>query len=316
MDARTTAFQGLRLVAIITIVAGHIGFNCVGGGEWCSFFFILSGFLYKTEIRSLTDYLKYVKHKALQLYPIYWVCLFLYFLMLFLRGHIADIYISTSFLPYLFLLQSWFPINNPMAYLGPSWFLSSLLFCYVFSFIAKWLVENTKWSIVLFIAFMVAFNIFTIEHYINPLYRFMEYSLGIWMRQYICFTKPRKEMFPGVVLLYLFFVLFLMRKGVPEWVHDLLFCSLIWLFFNASSTIIQFILGNSFILRLSKSDIFIYLTHPDIGFHLCFFFITKNAIVAILVSVLFGWVLGETYLFIKRVLFTQYQLHKRRLMND
>ena len=50
---QTAPFQGLRLIGIITIVAGHAGFNLVGGGgNWCTFFFILSGFLYKTQINN------------------------------------------------------------------------------------------------------------------------------------------------------------------------------------------------------------------------------------------------------------------------
>ena len=65
------SLQGLRLLGIITIVAGHAGLSLWGGGDWCAFFFILSGFLYKTEVKSWGDYTGYVWRKAKSIYPVY-----------------------------------------------------------------------------------------------------------------------------------------------------------------------------------------------------------------------------------------------------
>ena len=134
---RTAPFQGLRLIGIITIVAGHAGLNLVGGGNWCTFFFILSGFLYKTQISNWKDYFDYIWHKASRLYPIYWICLFLYLGLAVLRGSISEYSLDRDFIPHFLLLQSWIPAVAAMAYLGPAWFLSSLLFCYCFSLLCR-----------------------------------------------------------------------------------------------------------------------------------------------------------------------------------
>jgi len=149
ISERTAPFQGLRLIGIITIVAAHAELNLVGGRNWCTFFFLLSGFLYSAKIENWSDYTQYIKHKVCRLYPIYWFCLALYLLLAVVRGCKEQYTIDWDFIPHLFLLQTWVPGIEPFNYLLPSWFLSSLLFCYCASPIAKEIVGKGVWSLAL-----------------------------------------------------------------------------------------------------------------------------------------------------------------------
>lgn len=130
MNERTISYQGLRLLFFVSIVAGHCGHTiCGGGGELCSFFFIISGFLYKYRAK----YWDYMMKKVLGIFPIYYICLAVTILGHAYKGHL---HLGLDIFPHLFLLQSWIPSvdGSPSSfYVGPAWFISSLLFCYAIS---------------------------------------------------------------------------------------------------------------------------------------------------------------------------------------
>ena len=146
------SLQGLRLLGIITIVAGHAGFSLWGGGDWCAFFFILSGFLYKTEVKNCSDFISYVWHKVKSIYPVYWFCLFAYIALAYIRGNVEQYTIGWDLIAHLALLQSWIPCVEAMSYLGLAWFLSSLMFCYCCSPILKKVVGASVWTVVVIVA--------------------------------------------------------------------------------------------------------------------------------------------------------------------
>lgn len=146
---------------------------------------------------------------------------------------------------------------------------------------------------------MIVWNYVGLDNYISPIYRFFEYSLGLWLRQWLCDREERKELFPGCNLLILVGVLILFHFGVGHWMNLFLLSGLIVLTYTFKSPILLKVLGNSFVLKLSKADIFIYLTHPGIGFHLVFFFICTNSIVATIGSVIVGYYLGKSFHFAK-----------------
>lgn len=293
---RTSVFQGLRLIGIVTIVAGHAGISLVGGGNWCTFFFLLSGFLYKDVIQNADEYGSYIWRKVCRLYPIYWFCLALYLLLALVRGCEEQYTIHWDFLPHFLLIQTWLPEVDAMGYLGPAWFLSALLFCYLLAPLIKALVDKSKYVVLFFLAGMTTFYLLDTERYLSPIYRLFEYAVGLWTYRWLCQdTLQRKELFPGCMILLLLCFLSVLHFGVPEWVNVPLFSVAIYAVYLYKSDSMQSLLGNRFLIWLSKSDIFIYLTHAGIGFHLVYYFLTTNAIVATVGGVVVGVIIREIY---------------------
>ncbi len=293
---RTSVFQGLRLIGIVTIVAGHSGLSLVGGGNWCTFFFVLSGFLYKGEISDVKEYGRYVWKKASRVYPVYWFCLSLYLLLAVIRGCEEQYTLHWDFLPHFLLLQTWLPNVSPMAYLGLAWFLSALLFCYLFAPFINFFVVKSKYAVLLFIVGMSMFYLLGMDRYLCPLYRLCEYSIGVWMYKWLCQdTLWKKELFPGCMILLVLCFLSVLHFGVSEWFNLPLFSGVIYALYMYKSDSLQILFGNRIVIWLSKSDMFIYLSHAGIGFHFVYYFITTNAVVATVGSVVIGVILSELY---------------------
>ncbi|MBE6332447.1 MAG: acyltransferase [Bacteroidales bacterium] len=299
---RTSVFQGLRLIGIVTIVAGHLGLSLVGGGTWCTFFFLLSGFFYRHQIGSWGDYGRYIWKKLVHIYPVYWTCLLAYLLLAVIRGCEEQYTLHPDFWAYFLLVQTWIPQLDIFGYMGPSWFLSSLLFCYVFSFLAFEFVSRSRLSVLPLLLAMVAWRHFGIEDYFSPVYRFFEYALGMWLRRWLCQCDSRSELFAGFNLVFLVGFLVGLHFGMPYWCSTLLFLLLIWCVYVFQSRPMQWLLGNRAVLRLSKADMFIYLSHTGIGFHLVFYFISYNAVVATIGSVFIGFAMCEAYDWMRRML--------------
>lgn len=137
---RTSSIQGLRVLFILSIIFMHAGLKVFGeGGELCSFFFVVSGFLFAgKQVKTLP----YMKKKLSSMYPIYLIFLAIWIVSdSLVSGHVA---IKSNIVAHLLLLQSWRPAFVPFDYLGTAWFLSSLLFCYACGpTLSRWL---SKWS--------------------------------------------------------------------------------------------------------------------------------------------------------------------------
>lgn len=85
--------------------------------------------------------------------------------------------------------------------------------------------------------------------------------------------------------------------GIPAWVVILLFGTVISMLASFSSRLSDIVLGNRFIVGLAKADMFIYLTHPGIAFHLVMFFIGHNVWLMVLGSVIVGYAMWWGYNF-------------------
>ena len=300
------SLQGLRLLGIITIVAGHAGLYLWGGGDWCAFFFILSGFLYKTEVKKWSDYTNYIWRKAKSLYPVYWFCLFAYIALAFIRGCVEQYTIGWDFIAHLALLQSWIPCVDAMAYLGPAWFLSSLFFCYCCSPVLKKVVGVNVWTIVEIVALYVLWTrVLGWDSYVSPVYRLLEYAFGMWLRAFVARKEIKQELLPCSNVMVVILLLVLVRMGIPQWVELLLFGAVITMLASFSSHWSELVLGNKYIVGLAKADIFIYLTHPGIAFHLVMFLFGHNAWMMVLGSMVVGygmwWVYGFVLTQISRI---------------
>lgn len=260
---RTSAFQVLRVLLVIGIVAYHGGYILWGeGDEICSFFFVLAGFLYQPK-----PYVPYLWGKVRKFYPFYLLCIGLFFLL-----NPAEL--RWSLLPHLLLVQSWIP--TPVAfyfsYVGVAWFLSSLMFCYLcFPLLARQVKRCPPLFVVLPVVVlalvqMVDFGAMNVwMKYVNPLYRLLEYTAGYALACWMA-GQPRRECpVPVYGLLFVLYLL-LLRSGPPATVIPsvhLLMCAWLYLY------------GNSRIDRLFSADVcwslarwsmYVFLSH-QVLFH-------------------------------------------------
>lgn len=305
IDNRTSAFQGMRLIAIFGIVIGHLYYNLIGGGpQLCSFFFILSGFLYKginLQRESFAEnWRNYLVRKAKGLFPVYWFCLASYLLLAVIRRSPAEYHIDLSFIPHFFLLQSWFPWDKSMAFIGPSWFLSSLLFCYILSPIIWYYIKRYR-SYSLFV-FAILFMIWLHYSqsipwllYVSPLYRVLEYSAGIFLHSFI-FDRPQsKEIHWSLSIMVILGYFFGLHYVTNILLFDFMHLLVIAYIYLESSTLLTKTLGNKYVVWLSQYDIFIYLTHPGIAFHFMFPIIGLKAWPVAIGSMFIGVAIGMIY---------------------
>lgn len=308
------SFQGLRLIALAGIVMGHLGKVWIGGGvELCTFFFILSGFLFKQN--NVSDYWGYIKRKITQIFPVYWLCLALYLLLALLRGNAEQSKIGWDIIPHLFLIQSWIPTSDmyAMRYLGLAWFLSSLLFCYFVAPLLYRIMSENRWSILIFPIILVFCRMYAALApefsswitYICPLVRALELAVGMGVGIILrnnAFQSRLRQLVPesfwtNGLLCLIAVVMWLLSLhygwlGSYYWLSHLWVLSILFLF---PSNFVDAILGNNVVLFIAKQDMFIYLTHAGIGFHIMFHFFTTNTLVVCCGSFLIGTCIGLAY---------------------
>lgn len=308
------SFQGLRLLALAGIVLGHLGKVWIGGGvELCTFFFILSGFLFKQN--NVSDYWGYVKRKITQIFPVYWLCLALYLFLALLRGNVEQSRIGWDFLPHLLLIQSWIPATDmfAMRYLGLAWFLSSLLFCYFVAPLLYRIMSENRWRILIFPIILVlcrryaalAPELSSWITYICPLVRALELAVGMGVGIILRnndFLSRLRQLIPasnifscllGIIAVVMWLLsLHYGLLGSYYWLSHLWVLSILFLF---PSNFVDAILGNNVVLFIAKQDMFIYLTHAGIGFHIMFHFFTTNTLVVCCGSFLIGACIGLAY---------------------
>lgn len=170
------------------------------------FFFCCSGFMvayrhWEDERWSgLRVSLSYLRSKLVRIYPLYFICIFIALAAVGSK-RFHDLRILWDFICNIFLLQAWgtgaerlqFSIN------GPTWFLSTLLFCY---FIAPLLLtvlrraRTVLWPFAVFFVLMYGIQFlrvkypgdyFELDLYTNPLFRMLEFGLA--MCAYPLFVK-------------------------------------------------------------------------------------------------------------------------------
>lgn len=142
---RTNIFASLRFVMIFYIVQGHFLQVATGHPFWLALFkqhnavvgcfFLLSGFLlsfmHKPESKP-AQFWPFIKKRLQRIYPVYFAVL-LIFLPMFLAVDFhygATVYLEIKRAIICFsLLQAWHP-DWGLLWNSPTWFLSSLVFCY------------------------------------------------------------------------------------------------------------------------------------------------------------------------------------------
>lgn len=136
--------NGWRAVFALMIVLFHVGVMGLEEMTWAgvSFFFMASGMLLsmKYPFRQLDGgtYRRFAWRHAAKLFPLHWLVLALWLLVLALAGVlvIKPLALTLNAL----LLQSWSLVHSVYySYNHFSWFLSTLLFCYLcYPLLARW----------------------------------------------------------------------------------------------------------------------------------------------------------------------------------
>ncbi|MBR1548693.1 MAG: acyltransferase [Prevotella sp.] len=179
--------QSLRFVFVLLIFLSHFAYGDIsaldaGGDCGVAFFFILSGFVlslgYGGRLREGSfSYVCYLKRRLLKIYPLHLLCLGAFLLA---SGSIADGRLVLNAM----LMQSWVPSPDYyFSYNSVSWFLSSILFCYLVFPLAYrratpwWLAVVLSLYVVLFI--VVPDDKVNAILYVNPLVRFVDFYIGI-----------------------------------------------------------------------------------------------------------------------------------------
>lgn len=302
MKERTRNFQGLRFLFLIGIAAMHGKMTFLGeGGHLCSFFFIISGFFYKQP----QDLKQYYIRKITKLFPFYWLCMILYFILFGWK-------IKWDIIPHLFLLQSFFPAPNTAMYyykyLGVAWFLSSLWFCYLISpFIHKKIFSkvNERNSVLAVIILLLAIYVmrsipFTSPSknwwfYINPAYRFLEYSIGVFLKKAIENKEQIELPHPNLVSFVVFVLYFTyLHLKLPMLNTILLHTVIIYFMYVYKSPLIDAVFGNKVIVSLAKYGMFMYLSHQFLNIYFRNI-LGVNTFYSLFCCVLVGMLLGVLY---------------------
>lgn len=186
--------QSLRFIFVLMVFMSHFayqgsGFSAFDAGGDCgvAFFFMLSGFVlslrYGSQIREGTFcYGRFMGRRLRKIYPLHLLCL-LFFLVVSRSGFDLATLLNVA------LLQSWVP--DPYYYFScnsVSWFLSSLLVCYVlFPFAYRRLSAGL--TLVVFSAYLLTYLMVPTDQvnailYVHPLVRFVDFYIGMLLGRF------------------------------------------------------------------------------------------------------------------------------------
>lgn len=197
----SSQFQFLRFIAFSLIFLWHV--DCwsyswfpkgLGAALAVSFFFVLSGFCtgfsgyLKEEKPTIKNIFNYVLKKILKFYPLLLVTTLIWFFII--DGGNGN---EKQLLKNLFLIQSWFK-NGFFSLNGVTWFLSTIIFIYLFKVPFLYLlclINKSRKKYIYLISLVLCISTFLIlyfyltndinnqyYHYIFPPARLFEYLLG------------------------------------------------------------------------------------------------------------------------------------------
>ena len=265
-NSQTRFFQGFRFLFIMAIVIMHAGYPILGNGaDLCSFFFVLSGFLYKKKNNK--NPLLYIYKKIEKTYSVYWFCFALFLIVNFLIG---ELHFKLRILPHIFLLQSLVPSTGEyyFEYVGTAWFLSSLFVCYVLSpYLSKLqLLIGTKYAFVLSLSLLLLMyfsdwgNYKTWLIYISPYFRICEYFMGLCLSSIVTKIKPVKSnIIYDIIIIGIYFII--LNLKILGNLSSLIHLAFIFYLYTFRSSLIKCIFGHYIFLIMSIYLIFIYLVH-------------------------------------------------------
>ncbi|MBR1389559.1 MAG: acyltransferase [Prevotella sp.] len=179
--------QSLRFVFLVMIFLSHFAYHGIGawdafGDCGVAFFFMLSGFVLSVGYGPrLSDhsfsFSTFMRRRLIKLYPLHLLCL-VFYLIVSHSGFGIPVLLNAL------LLQSWIP--DPDIYFScnsVSWFLSSLMFCYLV-FPVAYRCVSWRWLSALLALYLAVCLLVPESHvnavlYIHPLLRFVDFYIGI-----------------------------------------------------------------------------------------------------------------------------------------
>ncbi|MDH6354436.1 peptidoglycan/LPS O-acetylase OafA/YrhL [Dysgonomonas sp. PH5-45] len=250
------------------------------------FFFILSGFIiaYSYRERILEGEVsreEFWVARIARIYPLHILTL----LMVIFAGLVpfkSAISWITHFVPNLFLIQSFIPVNHfYYSFNSPSWSLGcEQLFYLLFPFLISWLNDSKKLLLILIPLIIVALTgmYFTPDEetitnsiwYVNPITRLPDFLIGLFLFHIydkykninISYTKASLLEISSIVLLLAFYLLsgyfsIVYRASIYYWIP----ISLTILIFAFRQGVISKILSNQYLVRLGEVSFGIYMFH-------------------------------------------------------
>lgn len=197
--------QSLRFVFAVMIFLHHFsvdgeGLFYPGGSCGVSFFMILSGFVMSVGYGEKTLQAGFYKKeffikRLVRLYPLHFLCL-LGFIVLRL-GNLSDLQVATL-LPNAFLLQSWIPVKD-FYFSGNavSWCLSDMMFFYaMFPLLYRGMEKVKRWFLPVLVLYVIVLFSLPDDYchpllYISPLFRLLDFVIGMLTYKAYCFLKDR-----------------------------------------------------------------------------------------------------------------------------
>lgn len=186
---KSETLQVLRFIFVMMIFMSHFSYRDIpafdaGGDCGVVFFFLLSGFAmsmgYGQSISNGTfQFSWFIRRRLIKVFPLHLLCL-LMFLVIFRPD------INHRLLLNILLLQSWIPDDSYyFSYNSVSWFLSSILFCYLLFPIA-YRHANRRTLTAVLVCYIGAYTIIPYSLvnellYVSPLIRFVDFFLGIML---------------------------------------------------------------------------------------------------------------------------------------
>ena len=179
--------QSLRFIFVMMIFMSHFAYRDIrafdaGGDCGVAFFFLLSGYVcslsYGKRLREGTFcYGDFIWKRVRKLYPLHLLCLFFYLL-----GSHAPL--DMKVLLNALLLQSWIPDADwYFSCNSVSWFLSSLLFCYlVFPWVYRHLSKYLTLAVLVAYAtvyWLTPYDRVNAVLYVFPAVRFVDFYIGM-----------------------------------------------------------------------------------------------------------------------------------------
>ena len=266
------SLNALRFIFIICIFLFH--FTDVKGGVsyfpegYCgvTFFFILSGFLLayskgdKVRLGKLKT-TKFVFDRLRKIYPLYFITV-VYFIV---KSTIAHYPCWKMAAVHLLLLQSWIPDESVYyCWNYPTWFLSSLMLCYVlFVPIIRFANRNKTVTSCIFVALLIVYFSFIhfvpdsqqeYFYYIFPPFRLIDFCIGILLSEFYKRNKMLLSKSSFIQNSFLEFFSILLLIGVIMLASDVPLIlrreSLYWLPMSVLIIVMAFTEGNSILSTL------------------------------------------------------------------
>lgn len=261
------------------------------GGPIVLFFFILSGYLtyynWYNKISSDNGAQLFLTKRLSKIFALQWISMLLLGLLCVVlqQNRAASIW---AYPCQFLLIQSFIPFwEIHFSFNGPSWFLSSLLFCYIMSPALLSFIKRrgiVVFSIILVICFTAYYVILNNLSesigwrwltYINPGVRLLEYSTGIfigyiWVNYNKRFSKSinylKISIFELIILLISFFIVFSkvfdaylsFTKYIPDLINMIILSCLI-LTFSIGQGFFSKILHNKVLQYLGDLSMMIYI---------------------------------------------------------